>query len=230
MHDGSHTASVSAAGDHAEVAGLELDEVHDLVGVDVEADRVVDLDHWVRIADGAAVRGVEVRHVLGSRLDGLDAAQLVLGLLVGDPVHGEAALDIVDEAEVLIGLLDLNDIHEAAGVARVGAALAVDLDEALLHDEAHLLGRQRVLQPVPEEQRDRHGLPQLVGPGGRARREHASQLVQHPCFGRCQTLQVLLRTASHGDSESGRGLNVSNEEPKERNVIVCSKLAKATGK
>ena len=164
MHDGSHTASVSAAGDHAEVAGLELDEVHDLVGVDVQADRVVDLDHRVRIADGAAVRGVEVRHVLGSRLDGLDAAQLVLGLLVGDPVHGEAALDIVDEAEVLIGLLDLNDVHEAAGVARVGAALAVDLDEALLHDETHLLGRQRVLQPVPEEQRDRHGLPQLVGP------------------------------------------------------------------
>ena len=43
-----------------------------------------------------------------------DAAELVLGLLVGDPVDGEAALHVVDQPEVLVRLLQLDHVHEAA--------------------------------------------------------------------------------------------------------------------
>jgi hypothetical protein len=43
VEDGADSASVAAASHHAQVAGLELYEVHDLVGVDVEAERIVDL-------------------------------------------------------------------------------------------------------------------------------------------------------------------------------------------
>ena len=44
VHNGSNTASIAASSHHAEVAGLELDEVHDLVGVDVQPDHVIDLE------------------------------------------------------------------------------------------------------------------------------------------------------------------------------------------
>ena len=44
VDDGADSTGVAASGDHAEVAGLELDEVHDLAGVDVKAERIVDLN------------------------------------------------------------------------------------------------------------------------------------------------------------------------------------------
>ena len=44
VDDGSDSTGVATSGDHAKVAGLELDEVHDLAGVDVKAKRIVDLD------------------------------------------------------------------------------------------------------------------------------------------------------------------------------------------
>ena len=72
-------------------------------------------DDGVGVADGPAVSGVEVRDSVGSNLDLPHLAQLVLGLLGGDPVHGEPSLHVVDDAEVLSGLLDLDDIHESGG-------------------------------------------------------------------------------------------------------------------
>jgi len=42
-HDGSHTASVTSPGDHAEVAGVELDGVLDLAGREVHLNGVVNL-------------------------------------------------------------------------------------------------------------------------------------------------------------------------------------------
>lgn len=73
-----------------------------------------------------------------AELHALDLAELVLGLLGLDAVHGEAALGIVDETEVLAGLLDGDDVHEAGGVGHVGADLAVNLDEALHQDSPGL--------------------------------------------------------------------------------------------
>ena len=57
------------------------------------------------------------------------------------------------------------------------------LDEPLLHDEPALLGGERVLEPVPEEELHRHRLVELVGAGAAAGRVNASQLVQHPGLG-----------------------------------------------
>ena len=89
MHDGSDTTGVTTAGDHAKVAGVELDDVHDLVRLEVQADRVVHLDHGIRIADGTAVRREQVRNPLRTHLDGANAAQFVLGLLVRDAMDRE---------------------------------------------------------------------------------------------------------------------------------------------
>lgn len=80
-----------------------------------------------------------------AQLDTLDLAKLVFGLLGLDTVDGEAALGIVDEAEVLASLLDADHIHETGRVGRVGADLAVDLDETLHEDGVGLAAIEGVL-------------------------------------------------------------------------------------
>jgi len=163
VHDDSDTAGVVTSGDHANVAGVELDGVHNLVGGHVDADGVVDLDEGVGVADGPAVVGVQHGDGVGADADLDDATQLVLGLLGSDAMNAESALDIVDKPEVLVGLGQLNDIHESGGETSVSPDLAVDLDQALLHDGRDLLHVQSVVQAVPQEKGDRHGFPHLVG-------------------------------------------------------------------
>ena len=65
------------------------------------------------------------------------------------PVHCETTLYIVDDPEVLSSLLNLDDIHEAGGELWVSPGLAIDLDQALLHDRLHLLHAQSVLDSIP---------------------------------------------------------------------------------
>lgn len=65
-------------GFEAEPTSIKLDEVCDLAGVQVDADRVVDLDEGVRVADGAGVVGHQVGDPLGADDDLLHLAQLVL--------------------------------------------------------------------------------------------------------------------------------------------------------
>ena len=82
-------------------------------------------------------------------IKGSHPAELVGGLGGGDPVHGEASLDVVDDPEVLAGLVDLDHVHEAGGELGVGPGLAINLDQALLHDGLDLLHGNGVLQTVP---------------------------------------------------------------------------------
>jgi hypothetical protein len=81
-----------------------------------------------------------------AQLHPLDLAELVLSLLASDAVDSETALGVVDKAEVLASLLDRNDVHEASRVGRVGADLAIDLDQALHDNGLHLATIEGVLQ------------------------------------------------------------------------------------
>ena len=117
-HDSSHPTGVTSSGDHAQVAGVELDGVLDLAGCDVHLDAVVHPDDGVGVADGSAVSGVEVGDGIRAGLDLPDLAELVLGLLRSDPVNSEPSLHVVDDTEVLASLLDLDNIHEASGEPR----------------------------------------------------------------------------------------------------------------
>lgn len=130
-----------------------------------------------------------------SELDALDLAELVLGLLLLDAVDGEAALGIVDEAEVLASLVDRDDVHEAGGVGHVGADLAVNLDEALLHDGLGLAVVERILEAVADEDDQGHAVAELVRTGGRAGSIDARQLVEKPVRGGAKALLVLLPVA-----------------------------------
>lgn len=103
-----------------------------------------------------------------SKLHSPDFAQLVLGLLAGDAVDGEAALGVVDEAEVLARLLDADDVLEAGWVGRVGAHFAIDLDQALHDNRLDFAGVERVLQAV--EMRDLVSVCPIFCRSGHAKR------------------------------------------------------------
>ena len=87
-----------------------------------------------------------------AKLDALDLAQLVLGLLRLNTVDSKTALGVVDKAEVLASLLKRDNVHEASGVGCVGADLAVNLDEALHHDGLGLTAVQGVLETTNGKQ------------------------------------------------------------------------------
>ncbi len=78
VRDDTNTTHVAAAGDEANVASVKLDKVNNLASLQIQLDRVVDLDQRVRVADGAAVVGNQEGNALGTKLDLLDLAELVL--------------------------------------------------------------------------------------------------------------------------------------------------------
>lgn len=86
-----------------------------------------------------------------AQLYSLDLAQLVLCLLFSDAVDGETALGVVDETEVLASLLDGDDVHVAGWVGRIGADLAIDLDQALHDNRLGLAAIEGVLQTIVED-------------------------------------------------------------------------------
>ena len=49
-HDGAHPAGISSAGNHAQVTGVELDDVLHLPAGNVHLDRVVDLEQKFSIS------------------------------------------------------------------------------------------------------------------------------------------------------------------------------------
>lgn len=149
--DNTGTALVTTTSDHDGGTSVESNKVEDLLRLNVESDSVVDLDGGVGVSDGAAVVGDDEGDTAGTELHLLDLEELVGGLLGGDAVDDETALNVVEDTEVLAGLLDGDDVLETSGVGGVGADLAVDLDETLGSDGVNLTAGKGVLQAVTEE-------------------------------------------------------------------------------
>lgn len=93
--------------------------------------------------------------------------------------------------EELAGLLQLNDIHEAGGVRRIRADLAVNLDEALHENHLDLLAGQRIPGCVAAE-----------WGGSRAAAEHMSSQ-RNSLVGRS--------SRSHGDQDYFKACDVRSE-------------------
>jgi hypothetical protein len=67
--DHSYTLGVPPAGHHDHVVDVKLDEVHDLVGLQIDLDGVIGLDERVGVADGATVVGVQVGDAFLAKLN-----------------------------------------------------------------------------------------------------------------------------------------------------------------
>jgi len=193
--DDTDATQVVTTSHHDQVARVELDVLLDLVGGEVEADGVVDLDVWVWVTNGATIVSDDHWHALGANEHLLDLAQLVLGLLLGDTVNAKSTLNVIDKSEELVSLLNGDDIHEASWVQKVSADLVVDLDETLRANLGSLLVSQSVLETVSQEDNHRQALTELVRAWARTWGENAAQLVEHPVLWRRKTLQVFPSTA-----------------------------------
>merc|ERR1719427_222244 len=197
MHDDADTTEITASGHHANGSRFELDKVRDLSGCDIDLDAVLRFDQGIRGSDGAAIGRCQVRNALRSDRNLLDDAKLVGGLLFTDAMHLVSSFDVVNEAEVLSALLHLDDVHKPRGISVVGADSAVDLDETLRQDLLDLRVIQGVLETIPQEERQREALAELVGTGRRSGGVTSSQFVEHPVLGRRHALHVLTGTANH---------------------------------
>lgn len=86
--------------------------------------------------------------------------------------------------------------HKTSRIIRIGANLSINLDQALHYDLSNLAISQGILQPITEEDNQRERFPEFVWtsrwPGG----IHTPEFIQHPCFRRVKTLQMLLWTTS----------------------------------
>lgn len=76
--DHTNTASVSSTSHHDNIANIKLDEVNNLVGLQVNLDGVIGLDERVRVADSAAIIGVQVGDALLAKLNRPNLAELGL--------------------------------------------------------------------------------------------------------------------------------------------------------
>jgi len=158
MLDHPDASDVISSNKHTQVSVLKLNMVRrsggldiNLLSLEVELDGIVSANLRVRKTHSATVMSHAVRESFLSLGYGLDAEQLVLGLLRRDLVQGEAALGVVQEAEVLLGLLDGDHIHESGGVRVVGTDFVVHLNETLNKNGLGLLKVQGVLQTITKE-------------------------------------------------------------------------------
>ena len=110
MHNDTSPTHVTSTGDHDDVTCVELNKVGDFCLRNVILDGVVDANMGVRIADGSAVVGDDVRNATVADSDATDFQELVRRLLRCDAVDSEAALNIIEETEVLSGFFDRDNI------------------------------------------------------------------------------------------------------------------------
>jgi len=133
MSNDTNTTHVTTTSDHGDDTSVELDEVGDLAGSQIDLDGIIDLDLGIWVSDSSCIMRNKKGDASFAELNASDFAKFVCRLFSRDAVHGEPALCVVNEAEVLTSLLDGDDVLEAGGVGGIGADLAIDLDQAL-HD------------------------------------------------------------------------------------------------
>lgn len=92
------------------LTGIELNVIGDLGGCNVQLDGIVGLNDRIRITDCATVVRNQEWDFLRSQNGLADLAQLVLGLLDGNPMNGETSLYVVDQTELFAGLFNGDNI------------------------------------------------------------------------------------------------------------------------
>lgn len=78
VNDGTNSPQVTTSSNHTQIAGIELDEIHDLIRGDIQLDGIVDFHQWIRVANSTSVMGSDERNTLWSNLDTANFAEFVL--------------------------------------------------------------------------------------------------------------------------------------------------------
>ncbi len=194
----SNTPSVVSLGNHDHGTHLEAEDIRHLSGGDRDLDGVVDLNIRVGVTEGASIVSDSNRDLLGGDVHLLDAAELVLGLFLVDTVENETSLGVEKKTETISRLLELNSVHESGGVVHISTDLSINLDTTLHADLLALLSGEGVLKTLAKDDGNRKTFTLLVGTGGGLGSPDSAHLAEVPMPGGIETLEVLLRSASHG--------------------------------
>ena len=197
--ENSNTTNIVSTSDENGGTVLELEASIDITGLEVELDRVVDVDLGVGVTDGSSVMGDDVRNLVLTDSLLLDLAEFELGFLLRDLDGGEASLNVVKDSEVLSGFGDGDDVHESEGESVISTDLVVYSDVSvilILADLDALVSGKSILQSGSEENVKGETLSHLVGTSGRSGGIDTSEFGQEPVLGSEHTLHVLFGTSS----------------------------------
>jgi hypothetical protein len=125
----------------------------------------------------------------------LNAAKLVLGLILLNAVKDKAPLGIVEESEDISTLLKRHNIHESSGVVVIGTNLAIDLDAALHADLLAFLSGQGVLETFAKDDGNGETFTLLVGALGGFGSPDTAHFAEVPMAGRIEALEMFFRSA-----------------------------------
>ena len=196
VHHGTHSSTIVSLGDHDHGSQVEFEGIGHLSGGDVDLDGVVDLGIRVGVSDGPSVVSDGARDLVGTNVDLVDPAELVLGFFSVNSVQDVTSLSVVHKTETIVRLFQFYDIHETGRVVVVGADLSVNLDATLHANLLALLVGQGVLKALTEDNSDGQALTKLVRTSGRTTGPDTSHLLEVPVFGRMKALQMLFRSTS----------------------------------
>lgn len=180
VSDNTNTTHVATTSDHGNHTSVELDEVGNLSGGEIDFDRIVDLDGRVGVSDTiipsafydisnhsliqrligagdlrASIMRNQVWDSTLANLNSLDLAEFVFCLGGFDTMHGKAAFGIVDQAEVFASLVNADYVHVASGVGLISSDFAINLDEALHEDGSGFTTIESILEAVSNEDNQR---------------------------------------------------------------------------
>jgi len=184
-------------GDHNHGSKAEFVDVRALSSGDGDLDGVVDLNIRVRVTEGASVVCDSARDLVGSNVNLVDSAKLVLSFFAVEANQDVSSLDVVHKSETIVRLRHLDDVHETSRVVGVGADLSVNLDATFHADLLAFLSGQGVLKTFTENNGNGQALTKLVRSLGGARGPDSPHLADVPMLRGMEALQVLLRSTSH---------------------------------
>ena len=195
MLKGSNTTSVVSSRNHDHGANFELVDVRHLASGNIHLNSVIYSHVGVRETKSPAVMGDSNRYLLGTHVPLLNAAKLVLRLVLLNAVEHKASLGIVEETEEIPTLLEGDNIHKTGGVVVISADLSVNLDTTLHANLLAFLSSQSVLETLSEDDGNRETLALLMGSLAGLWGPHTTHFAEIPVAGRIEALEMFLRSA-----------------------------------
>ena len=118
----------------------------------------------MRIPDGAAVVGNDVRNLVFSHFLAGHLAELEFSFLIIDSVSLVAAFDVQKDAEFLVGSLQRHHVHDSQRIAGVSSDFSINLHKTflVLNDGGDISSGKGVLETLLQENSHRDALTEFV--------------------------------------------------------------------
>jgi len=193
----SNTPAIVPLGDHNHSTNFELEDVARLSRFDIEFDRIVGRNIGIGVTKSSSIMSHRHGDLISPKVGILNLAQLVLLLILVNPMQHIPALGVKQQTERIITLGQLQHIHKPSGEVVIGPDLSIHL-HVTLHANLHtfLVGKG-ILQAITEDDGNGKAFALFVGSGGWLGCPYTTHFAQVPMVGGIDSLKVLLWSAWH---------------------------------